>query len=253
VSEPPRLDPDYPAYPTSPGSPTGYPPYPTPVGQPRPRNHTAANWALGLTIVPAGITLVAGVITALVVLCGRDDGTDRGKGKAVGALGVAGGWLAVFALFVVAASLGGAERDEDGRLTASGRSPVLELGVGDCLPEELGSEEETWLVEVAPCEERHFGEVFATWDLEGEWASQARADFLSAAGCADRFADYAGVPLRRTDVEVFYYRPVDERDYRDDPTVICVAGTDARSTSLVDDPPERRERGKARGKGGVEA
>jgi hypothetical protein len=246
VSEPeqrPLLDPDYPAFPTTGAQPA----YPAPA--PRVPRRTAANWALGLSIVPLGITLIAGVITAIVVLAGRDDGTDRGKGRAVAALVVAGGWVVVAVLVAVAIPLvADADRDDDGRLTAAGRSLVLDLAPGDCLPEPR-SDGEAFVVEVVPCDQAHVGEVYATWDLEGEWTERQKVDQVATAGCLDRFADYVGLPLRRSDADVYFYQPMNQAQYREDPGVICIAETGSRTASLQDDPPLRPGKRKA----GVEA
>ena len=191
-----------------------------------------ASWALGLSFVPCLISLVVALVLALIVLFRRDDGVDHGERRAAAALCVLFVWtlITIGALAVTLAQR--APRDDTGEVTAGGSSPVLDLQVGDCVEEELG-EGETYAVDVIPCAEPHAAEVYATFDLEGEWTSRAEVDEATEAGCLQRFEPYVGERVRRSELAVYFYQPQDAASFRADPAVICLAQSPSPATGSV--------------------
>ena len=189
-----------------------------------PPKKTLAGWALGLAIVPSVITWIIAVVFAISTL--RDTartGADHGKRLAIAALVIVGAWLALAAVVIAVLLATGAERDDDGQVTDSGLSLIVSLRTGDCLPAPSTSDDEQLTVRLSRCDQPHDAEVYATWQLSGDWTGRSAVDRTSEAGCAERFEGYVGVPLRRSALSVLYYVPLDEASFREDPTVVCVA------------------------------
>ena len=180
-----------------------------------------AGWALGLGLAPCGITLILAVVFACIVLSRSRDGRDHGKGLAIGALCAVGFWVLVLGGLVAYGLATDAERDESGQVSDGGRVTIIDLRVGDCVPDEMDAGEHLTM-DVVPCSEPHHGEVFATFDLDGEYTNQPEIDRLSDAGCLDRFEDYIGVPPRQSELRVQVFRPTSERSFDHDPGVVCL-------------------------------
>lgn len=213
-------------------------PYPKFPAQSDPNRHlpppsrTMAGWSLGLAIFPSVITWLIAVALACSVISDSRDGRDNGRGMAVAALAIVGGWVAVAIAVVALVFATGAERDEDGRVTDGGRVGMTGLEVGDCVPSP-GAAGERFSVDLVPCTDPHRGEVFAIYELSGEWTTQKEVNDLSDAGCLDRFADYIGIPPRKSSLALQVFNPSSEASFDDDATVICFAFTDDPiSTSL---------------------
>jgi len=184
-----------------------------------------AGWALGLALIPSIITWIISVVFACTVISRSKDGRDHGRTMAISALVIVGLWV-VLAIAVIAIVLAtDSERDDDGNVTAAGSETIVDLRVGDCLPDVQESGEH-YTTKVVPCHEAHRAEVFGTFDLEGEWTDQKEIDRLSDAGCLDRYAAYVGVPPRKSSLGLLVYRPVSARSFRADPGVVCIVVAD---------------------------
>lgn len=213
-------------------------PYPKFPAQSDPQRHlpppskTMAGWSLGLAIFPSVITWLIAVALACSVISDSKDGRDNGKGMAVAALAIVGGWVAVAIAVVAVVFATGADRDESGRVTDGGRVGMTGLKVGDCVPEP-SSAGQTFSVEVVPCTDPHRGEVFAVYDLDGEYTTQDEVNQTSDAGCLDRFKGYVGIHPRNSSLALQVYNPSSKASFDEDATVICFAFTDDPiSTSL---------------------
>jgi len=207
-------------YPRSP-----YPSYPAQADRNRhlpPPSKTLAGWSLGLAIFPSVITWIIAVAFACSVISDSKDGRDHGKGMAVAALVIVGAWVTIAVAIVAVVFATGADRDEGGRVTDGGRSTIVDLQAGDCLPAPDENDQEQLTVEVVPCGNPHDAEVFANFDLDGEWTNAAEVDRISGAGCVERFRDYVGTAQRRSTLELLYFRPVTELSFNTDSAVVCL-------------------------------
>lgn len=223
---------NYPPYEPGPHSPfPSYGPPPTGDWHSVP-SKARANWALGLACFPSGFTWIVAVVLAAQVIARSRDGRDHGKGMAVAALCIVGAWVLIVSVIVSAVLLvSGPPRDLDGRVTDGGRVVIPNLRVGDCLPApEANAERLTVLI--VPCSEPHNAEVYATFELEGEWTTLDEVDYASWAGCFDRFSGYVGVPMDRSSLEVMYYPPIEESFRRDKGVICMLVSSESRTSSL---------------------
>lgn len=191
-----------------------------------------ATWALGLSLLPCGVSMLVSLVLAIIVLTRRDPGVDHGRGRAVAALCVLGGWVLVLGAVLVVSVLVGSPRDESGRVTAAGETSISDLRAGDCIFERLETGG-TYTVGLVPCAEPHHGEVYAAFDLEGDWAGRRAAERAAEAGCLQRFEEFVGAPPRRTDLGLLYFAPVDAAGYRVDPGALCVLESDNAVTGTM--------------------
>ena len=212
--------PPYEPYPAS--SYASYPAPSDPYRQLPPPSKTMAGWSLGLAIFPSIITWIISVVFACIVLSRSKDGRAHGKGMAIAALVIVGAWVAVLIAVIAWALATDADRDTSGRVTDGGSATIVDLRVGDCLPAPDESDQEQLTVEVVPCGNPHDAEVYANFDLDGEWTNTDEVDRISGAGCFDRFSDYVGVPPRKSSLDVLYFRPITESSFNEDSAVICI-------------------------------
>jgi hypothetical protein len=226
--EPPPQPPPPPQHPPQPyftpyPKPSGYPTYPTrPDHTGPPPSKTLAGWSLGLAFIPSIVTWIISIVFACIVFSRSKDGRDHGKGMATAAFVIVGIWVLVAVVVIIALVATGAERDESGRVTDGGRASVLDLRVGDCLPDP-GDTRELRTVDLIECSEPHRAEVYALFDLEGEYTTQDEVVNLAEAGCIDRFKAYVGVAAGRSALSIYYVLPLDETTFREDPGVSCIA------------------------------
>lgn len=187
-----------------------------------------STWAVVLAAV--GICWIAwlvGLGLAIAVLVRRQDGVDRGRGRAVVALALCGVWAVVFVVLVarmVIQDFNGDSDDDDsapGTTAGSAAVSAAHLEVGDCLRTRLGPGPPPD-GEVVGCGLAHFGEVFARFDLPSdEYPGAKETERLASTGCASR------VPSRytrdqRRQLTLFYSAPA-EATFAIDPGVTCIA------------------------------
>jgi len=212
-------------------------PYPTP-----PPQKTAAIWALVLSILPLFVTWIAAFALSVYVLLQPRDGRQNGRGLAIAALAIIGGWLVLCILVLILAftvdanpdSTDASDRDNPSRnvTETQGTVPVLSLKVGDCLPRALGSGLQL-TVRVVSCDRPHAEEVYATFDLPKlDDPDQDEVDRLTDDGCLDRFADFVGMEYEDSVLEVVYFRP--SAEYFDQGReVSCLVSDEAPSTGSL--------------------
>jgi hypothetical protein len=189
---------------------------------PGPASKTLAGWSLGLAIFPSCITWIISIVFASIVISRSKDGRDHGRKMSVAALVIVGVWVVIAIAVVAILAATDADRDEAGRVTDAGRASVLDLRVGDCLPDpgQTGTKRTVDLVE---CDQPHRAEVYALFDLEGEYTTEDEITHLAEAGCFDRFKDYVGVAPGRSALTIYYIRPLNAVTFRQDPGVSCIA------------------------------
>jgi energy-coupling factor transporter transmembrane protein EcfT len=207
--------------------PPGMPGPAQPVSDPG-KSRTKAVWALVLAILPlCGISWIAAVVLAILVLIGPRDGQSRGRGMAWAAIAIVVLWIVAVVVAIVVGVLSiPADRDEDGNVTSRGEIFTTSLRTGDCIDEDLFAEDATdtaVTVTVVPCGEPHPAQVYASVDLDpgtypGENAIFDEADTL----CYDEFEAWVGTSYETSELEVFYYYPTAETWEQDDRAISCV-------------------------------
>jgi hypothetical protein len=216
------LPPSYP--PPDPGqAPYGQPPaFGAYAYDPGPPSKALAGWSLGLAIFPNCITWTLAIVFACIVISRSKDGRDHGKGMSVAALIIVAVWVVIAIAVVAVVAATGADRDETGRVTDGGRASVFDLQVGDCLPGpgDTGRKQSVDLVE---CDQPHRAEVYALFDLEGEYTTEEEVTHLAESGCFDRFKDYIGVAPGKSSLTIYYIRPLNAATFHQDPGVSCIA------------------------------
>jgi hypothetical protein len=127
----------------------------------------------------------------------------------------------------VAAAIGittAAERNEAGDITGAGTVDAFEVRVGDCFDDEAFASTEISEVPGVPCSDPHDNEVYATFDIAGEWPGEERVEELAYEGCHERFAGAIGKIYEESIID---YTPIYPSEgswkQRDDREVLCVA------------------------------
>ena len=192
--------PPYEPYPVS-----SHPSYPAPSDRDRrlpPPSKTQAGWALGLAIIPSVITWIVSVVFACSVISRSRDGRDHGKGMAVAALVIVGVWVAIAITVIAVLVATKAERDERGRVTDGGRSTIVGLHVGDCLPSPEANDEEQLAVQIVPCGEPHDAEVYANFDSTASGRPSLRSTRSAGPGASSDSLATSG--SLRANLEVLY-------------------------------------------------
>lgn len=218
--------------PHQPPPPTGAPvpaPYPgsgplpgfTPAGPgwngPPPSNKLAVI-ALICAIIPFGLTWIAAIVLAIIVLRGVRKGTEGGRGLAIAALVISLLWI-ILLTFAIAGGVDEALDQEKARDSGSGDISVEQIRVGDCLAE-LPDETTIYTVTIVPCDRPHRGEVFAIFPIDlGSDAPQDDIDRLAEGGCTTRFGDYVGIEFNDSVIDVTYLPPLSDTMDIDDRSV----------------------------------
>jgi hypothetical protein len=210
-----------------------YPRYVPPVYDPHHRpdptvDAKQASWALGLAFVPAGVTLIAAVVLAIKALRAIGRGEARGKKRAIAALVVVAGWIGVF---VLAAVIDVAERDDDGTISSSGTLSVVDVKEGDCL--NVGADSEVVrTVEATPCSTDHQWEAYATFPLpDGDYPGEGVVQRAADNGCLEQARTFLGTSPRKAGVTVVPLTPLEQSWAMGDHSVTCLVGYDGRSTT----------------------
>ena len=127
----------------------------------------------------------------------------------------------------VAAAIGittAAERNAAGEITSAGSVGAFEVRVGDCFDDEAFASTEISEVPGVPCTQEHDNEVYAAFDLPGDWPGEARIEELAYEGCFDRFAGAIGKSYEESLIDYTTIFP-SEGSWKqlDDREVLCVA------------------------------
>jgi hypothetical protein len=187
-----------------------------------PPSKALAGWSLGLAIFPNCLTWILAIVFAGIVISRSKDGRDHGKKLSVAALIIVAVWVAIAIALTAVLVATGADRDETGRVTDGGRASALDLRVGDCLPDP-GQTGRKQTVDLVECDQPHRAEVYAVFDLEGEYTTDDEVTHLAESGCFDRFKDYVGVAPGKSSLTVYYLRPLNAVTFKRDPGVSCIA------------------------------
>jgi putative regulator of septum formation len=220
------LPPEYPSYPRpDPNQQPYYAAYPAQPGHHGPPpSKNMAGWALGLAMFPGLITWVISIAFASTVISRSKDGRDHGKGMAIAAFVIIGVWVVVGVVVIVALVATSADRDEAGHVTDGGRASVLDLRVGDCLPDTETGKQTT--VELVECDRPHKVEVFAVYDLGGSFTTVEEVGQLADVGCVDRFEAFVGIAYDDSTLDAADFIPPDEHTFNKDPGVTCLLVSD---------------------------
>ncbi|WP_109505602.1 septum formation family protein [Nocardioides speluncae] len=211
--------PAYDARQPGPGSPYPQGPHWAPPHQ-RPPSKTMAGWALGLSFVPAGITLLLAAIFAFIVLGRSKDGRDHGKGMAIGALCMVAVWIVAIVGLIALAVTTDADRNSSGAIEEEGRLNAQALRAGDCF--QLPDGEEVFTVDAIPCAESHQAEVYAVIELaEGEFPGNEQVTNQADQRCAKRFKAFVGTAYGDSDLEIFLLTPTKRSWQLDDRAITC--------------------------------
>jgi len=127
----------------------------------------------------------------------------------------------------VAAAIGittAAERNASGEITSAGSVDAFEVRVGDCFDDEAFASSEISEIPGVPCVQAHDNEVYAAFDLSGEWPGDVRVEELAYEGCFERFSGAIGKSYEESVIDYTVIYPSEGSwEQRDDREVLCVA------------------------------
>ena len=130
------------------------------------------------------------------------------------------------AIVAVAAVIGittAAERNESGEITAAGSVDAFEIRIGDCFDDEAFESTEISEIGGIPCSEPHDNEVYASFDVTGEWPGDERIEELADEGCLERFAAAIGKSYEESVIAFATIYPTQGSwEQRNDREVLCV-------------------------------
>lgn len=134
--------------------------------------------------------------------------------------------IAAIAGAVVAAAIGyttAAERNTDGEITTAGAVDAFEVRVGDCFDDGAFASSEISEIPGVPCSQPHDNEIYATFDISGEWPGEERVEELAYEGCYERFAAAIGKGYEDSVIDYTTIHPSEGSwKQRNDREVICV-------------------------------
>ena len=117
-----------------------------------------------------------------------------------------------------------AERNSVGEITSAGAVDAFEVRVGDCFDDGAFASTEVSELPGIPCSEPHDNEIYATFDIQGDWPGEEQVEELASQGCYDRFAKVIGRTYEESVVDFTTIFPSQGSwKQRDDREVICVA------------------------------
>jgi hypothetical protein len=97
------------------------------------------------------------------------------------------------------------------------------MRVGDCFDDEAFETTEISEVPAVPCSQAHDNEVYAVFDIVGEWPGEEQVEELAHEGCYERFARAIGKTYEDSMIAFTTLYPTEGSwTQRDDREVICV-------------------------------
>ena len=131
---------------------------------------------------------------------------------------------------VVAAAVAGvigittaAERNAVGDITSAGAVGAFEVRVGDCFDDGAFASSEISEVPAVPCLEPHDNEVYAAFDIPGDWPGEDGVEELAHEGCHERFAGAIGESYEDSVIDFTTIYPTEGSwKQRGDREVLCV-------------------------------
>lgn len=185
------------------------------------------------SLILAFVFFPFGLLLGIIALVQINKSGEKGRGLAIAGVVISCLALVAAAAAVVAAILGGAERDESGAVTEAGSVGTDELRTGDCLIQ-TPAEGSVGDVRVVPCAEQHEGEVFAVFTLpEGDWPGDEVLFAAADEGCGSRIE--TNIPQRADNesLEVMYFHPTSVTWRLGDREIVCVAVDPAGRTGSI--------------------
>ena len=117
-----------------------------------------------------------------------------------------------------------AERNDAGEIMTAGAVNAFEVQVGDCFDDEAFASTEVNELPGVPCADPHDNEIYATFDIAGDWPGEERVEELAYEGCYDRFAGAIGLSYEKSVIDYAVIYPSHGTwKQRGDREVICVA------------------------------
>ncbi|MBM4183992.1 MAG: hypothetical protein FJ207_07165 [Gemmatimonadetes bacterium] len=117
-----------------------------------------------------------------------------------------------------------ARRNDAGEITEAGAVSAFEVRVGDCFDDGAFENTEVQELPAIPCSQPHDNEIYATFDIPGEWPGVERIGELAGEGCLDRFAAAIGKAYEDSEIDLTTIYPTEGSwNQRSDREVICVA------------------------------
>ena len=115
-------------------------------------------------------------------------------------------------------------RDDSGAVQEGGDVGVFRLQVGDCLNDDIVTEQSS--IPVVPCDEPHDSQIYAAFDLSGsEFPGTLTVESESQDGCLERFEEIFG-PYEASPYFFGYLYPTEDSwNEINDREVLCVAST----------------------------
>ena len=112
------------------------------------------------------------------------------------------------------------ERDESGQVTEGGEADVMDVGVGDCLPDSGGTGTISSM-EVVPCSETHSAEVYFSYQVPGDTFP---GDFsqVSEQQCTPAFQEFVGMPYDQSALVYTTLEPTAESWQAGDRELLCI-------------------------------
>lgn len=215
--------------------PHSYQPYAQSRASAPPPDKKLAGWALGLSFLPCLFTLVPAVVLAIRALARPGDSRANGKGMAIAALCVVGGWAVALTVAVAVDLANDADRDDSGQIEGSGDLDSTDLREGDCF--EVPDAEEVLSVDALPCGDAHDAEVFFVFDLpDGHFLGTAPTLRLVEQRCATEFREFVGVGYGDSHLDVYTLTPTRKSWALGDRGATCAAyqpAADGRPTPLT--------------------
>ena len=127
---------------------------------------------------------------------------------------------------VVAAVFGftmAAERNASGEVTEAGSVDAFEIRVGDCFNDDAFESTEISEIRAVPCTDAHDNQVYAAYDLTGEWPGDDRVAELAYEGCHARFQGAIGKSYEDSVLDYTAIYPTEGSwKQRSDREVLCV-------------------------------
>jgi hypothetical protein len=117
-----------------------------------------------------------------------------------------------------------AQRNDAGEIMSAGSVDAFEVQVGDCFQDGAFASEDVSEVPGVPCSEPHDNEVYAAYDVQGEWPGDERIEEMAYRGCYERFEGAIGKRYEESIIDYTVIYPSEGSWHElDDREVICVA------------------------------
>ncbi len=206
-------------------------PFPGPPAQQRTNGMAIAALVVGIVGGLFVVGSIVGLVLGIVALSQIRRTGEKGRGLAVAGIVLSCAWIVLIAVVAVAAISSSAQRDGSGTVTAGGTTSVRSVAVGDCL-NDLPDGRTVRSLKVAPCDQPHTGEVFATYDSPpGTYPGQEQLQDEAERRCPDLIDGYA--PGAGDGFTLFTLVPTDGGWRGGDRSTQCVAATETPATGSI--------------------